>query len=252
MKIAFFDSGIGGLTVFQEALRLFPNEDYLYFSDADHAPYGARSQEEVEELIANAIDFLAYQKVDIVVLACHTASRLMQKKLQTKYDFPVIEMESGLTTKQFQNKDKKVLICGTDLSVKTWEKHLQTAPIHADYLSLQELIIFAENGDFFAPRAFQYLYQKLHAFNWEEYQAILLGCTHFPFFKPQFQDIVPRHIQLLDGAHKTVQQLAHYIQYPSRKRNNAIQYFVSEAPKPAACFLKYIKALTFNKEHFKI
>lgn len=248
MKIAFFDSGIGGLTVFYEALRLFPNEDYLYFSDAKYAPYGGRSQEEVKELIANAIHFLAHQEVDIVVLACHTASKLMRAELEAKYDFPIIGMETGLDATHFQQRDKKVLICGTDLSIKVWENHLQSYPICADYLSLQKLVLFAENRQFFMPEIFQYLYQQLNGFAWENYQAILLGCTHFPFFKSQIQDILPAHIQILDGGYATIQKLSNYIRKSNRKQQNTIQYFISGKPKPVAFFSNYVEALKLEKE----
>lgn len=250
MRIAFFDSGIGGLTVFQKALHLFPNEDYIYFADSDNAPYGSRSKEEAQRLIETAIAFLAKKDIDVLVLACHTASKLMREKLQNQYDFPVIGMESGLEASHFQNTAKKILVCGTDLSVKAWEKHFQQYPINADYFSLQQLITLAEKRNFYSSDAFSYLYQKLTPFEWENYQAILLGCTHFPFFKRQIQDILPAPIQILDGGYATIQKLGNYIKNPNRKQKNSIQYFISGKPKPVAYFFNYLEVLKLEKERF--
>lgn len=243
MKIAFFDSGIGGLTVLKEALCLFPNEEYIYFADSDHAPYGAKSQQEVESLIADAVAFLVHQNIEALVLACHTASRLMKEKLQAQYDFPVIGMETGLEKRHFQNNNKKVLVTGTDLSIKAWQQYFCTQELAADYYSLQGLIPFAEKGDFYTSEVFSYIYQKLAFVDWTQYQAILLGCTHFPFYKNQIRDIVPGHIEILDGSSATVQQFGKYIPNFYQNQDNDIQYFISGEPMTADYFLKYNRTL---------
>ncbi|MFK7979343.1 MAG: glutamate racemase, partial [Saprospiraceae bacterium] len=252
MRIAFFDSGIGGLTVFYEALHLFPNEDYIYFADSDNAPYGSRSKKEVQRLIGEAIAFLAKKDIDVLVLACHTASKLMKEKLQNEYDFRVIGMESGLEADHFQNTAKKILICGTDLSVKVWEKHFQQDSINPDYLSLQQLITLAEKRNFYSSDAFSYLYQKLTSFEWENYQAILLGCTHFPFYRRQIQDILPTSIQILDGGYATIKKLGSYIKKTNQKQNNNIQYFISGKPKPTAYFFNYLETLKLEQERLAL
>lgn len=240
MKIAFFDSGIGGLTVLKEALHQFPNQDYIYFADSDHAPYGSRSQSEVEGLIADVADFLARKNIDALVLACHTASRLMREKLQAKYDFPVIGMESGLEEVHFQNLDKKILVTGTDLSIKAWANHFQNQPIDADYLSLQKLIVFAENGEFHSTQVFDFLYQKLAEIDWNQYQAILLGCTHFPFFTTQIQTLLPSHVKVLDGSYSTVQKLSEHILISNQSSFANIDYFVSKKSMPVRNIFEYI------------
>jgi len=243
MKIAFFDSGIGGLTVFKEALRLFPNEDYIYFSDALYAPYGGRSKQEVERLIIEAVDFLAQQDIDVLVIACHTASILMTEKLSRRYHFPIIGMKSGIADLYPLNSFKKTLICGTDLSVHFWENRLQSHPINAEFLSLQKLVRFAENFEFDSSASFDYLYDKLTNINWTNYEAILLGCTHFPFFKRQIRTLIPEHIEILDGGQQTVQELQQFIPNPNFKGVNTIDYFISKKRQPARFFSKYFDVL---------
>ena len=240
MKIAFFDSGISGLTVLKEALRQFPNEEYIYFADSDHAPYGSRPPSEVEALIADAADFLARKNIDALVLACHTASRLMRKKLQAKYNFPVIGMATGLDEFHYQNTVKKVLVTGTDLSIKAWVQYFQKRGIKADYLSLQKLIVFAENREFHSSRVFDFLYQKLATIDCNSYQAILLGCTHFPFFTTQIQTLLPSPIKVLDGSYATVQKLSKHILISNQSSFANIDYFVSRKPMPVRNIFEYI------------
>lgn len=242
MKIAFFDSGIGGLTVLKEAFSLLPYEDYIYFSDARYAPYGARPQQEVECLIADAIDFLAHQDIDALVIACHTASRLMKEKLQAKYDFPIIGMETGLDDSLFQNNEKSILVTGTNLSVKAWKQYFQGQNVRADYCSLQELIVFAEKLEFDTKQVSDYLTQKLEQYDWQAFQAILLGCTHFPFFRPQFQAILPNDVQIIDGSLATIQKLATLVS-PSEARPTTIEYFISKTSQSTTLLHPYFELL---------
>lgn len=88
LPIAFFDSGVGGLTVLREALRLLPRERYLYFADSDHAPYGVRPKEEVRQLVLAAADFLAEQGIKALVVACNTGTSAAIDDLRQQYIFP--------------------------------------------------------------------------------------------------------------------------------------------------------------------
>ncbi|MFK8103237.1 MAG: glutamate racemase [Saprospiraceae bacterium] len=244
MKIAFFDSGIGGLTVMAEALRLFPNEDYLYFSDALYAPYGSRSPREVKALIIDAVDFLASKNIDILVIACHTASRLMATKLRSRnYPFKIIEMQAGIAGPTYLNRNKKNLICATDLSRKIWKEQLSPTNIKADYLSLQELVVFAENFEFDSAELFEYLFLKFATINWDHYHSVVLGCTHFPFFKNQLQSILPKSVQVIDGSLATAKKIGKYIQPTPPLSTNAMECFISKTSVDTAMILKYLEVL---------
>ena len=70
MQIGFFDSGIGGLTVLHQAKRAMPQEDYLYYADTDHVPYGRKTKEEIKQYVQEAVDFIAEQGVKALVVAC--------------------------------------------------------------------------------------------------------------------------------------------------------------------------------------
>ena len=74
MKIAFFDSGVGGLTVLSEALRQLPDEEYIYYADTDNAPYGVKSSARVKNLVLKAAENLVETGIDALVVACNTAN----------------------------------------------------------------------------------------------------------------------------------------------------------------------------------
>ncbi|WP_170927418.1 glutamate racemase, partial [Gottfriedia acidiceleris] len=90
MRIAFFDSGIGGLTVLNEALKKLPNEDFLYFADTLHVPYGTKSKEEVSTFVKKSVEMIIKEDVKALVIACNTATSIAVNELREMYDFPII------------------------------------------------------------------------------------------------------------------------------------------------------------------
>src|SRR5690625_7846633 len=76
MRIGFLDSGIGGITVLHQALKYLPNDDYIFYADSSHVPYGVKPKEVVKEYIFDAADFLAHQNVKALVVACNTATSI--------------------------------------------------------------------------------------------------------------------------------------------------------------------------------
>ena len=74
MPIGFFDSGVGGLSVLREAIKLMPNENYIYFGDSKNAPYGVKNVDDVKELTYNAFKLLRKKGAKAVVVACNTAT----------------------------------------------------------------------------------------------------------------------------------------------------------------------------------
>lgn len=241
MKIAFLDSGIGGLTVCNTARNLFPNATYIYYADSDNAPYGKKTQEEIKQLVFQAIDFLAQFDIDALVIACHTATRLFLKELQNSFlfDFPIIGMTTGLNPLRASHSDKKTLFCATDITVQVLEKeYRETGHIDGnkklEFLSLQELVIWAERFQFDRPEVYNYLEKIFSQYDWEEYQTMVLGCTHFPFFKNQIQDLLPAHIHIVDGSESTTMQLLNALPYSGERYPTGFEYYISGKPVSSA------------------
>ncbi len=218
MHIGFFDSGIGGLSVLKEALQLLPSENYLYYADTRHVPYGPKSREEVRGYVFEAVDFLVQQGIKALVIACNTATIVTVSDLRKKYGFPIIGMEPAVKPAVEKNKKnhKRVLVLATELALKGEKYRSLVAKVEGrhivDSLPLPELVEFAESYVFDESIVVPCLKEKLSGFDLEQYGTVVLGCTHFPLFKAHFNKILPPHIDLIDGSLGTVRHLKNLLE----------------------------------------
>lgn len=214
MNIVFFDSGIGGLTVLREASRTLPNESYVYYADTRHVPYGTHTKEEVFGFVASCIDeILAEHPVKAIVIACNTATSVAIEPLRARYPFPIIGMEPAVkpALQAVRESRRKVLVTATPLTLKE-EKFRRLvgsleAPEHIDSLALPGLVRLAEDGRFDGPEAIAYLQEQFVRYDWRSYGAIVLGCTHFVFFRDTIRRLLPDHVAIMDGNTGTVRQM---------------------------------------------
>ncbi len=246
LPIAFFDSGIGGLTVLHEALKILPNENYIYFSDGDNAPYGTRPKEEVRELVLKAVEFIANQGIKALVVACNTATSVAIEDLRRIYDFPVIGMEPAVKPAVVGSK-KRVLVFATELTLKEEKFKNLVARVDmgqvVDYLPLQELVMFAERFEFDEEKITPYLKSKLADYDLSKYGAVVLGCTHFLFFKKSMEKVLPPSIQIIDGNLGTVNNLKNKLGKNLNDGPGNIHYFLSGNAMDAAFFEKFLRYL---------
>lgn len=245
--IGFFDSGIGGLTVLHEALKMLPNEHYIYFSDGDNAPYGLRPKEEVRDLTLDAVAFLAKQGIKALVVACNTATSVAIEDVRRSYDFPVIGMEPAVKPAVMSGNRKRVLVFATELTLKEEKFKNLVARVDTeqvvDYLPLQELVMFAERFDFDEYKIIPYLKAKLDGLDLSRYGAVVLGCTHFLFFKKYMEKVLPPEIQIIDGNLGTVKNLKNKLGEHLNDGPGNVTYFLSKKPMPAAHFEKFLQFL---------
>lgn len=247
MKIGFFDSGIGGLSVLHEALKILPNEQYVYFSDGKNIPYGTKTREQVRDLVFAAFDFLAGHGLKAAVVACNTATSVAIEDLRLRHDFPIIGMEPAVKPAVEHSAGKRVLVFATELTLRLEKFHNLVARVDADrrvdYLPLQELVVWAERFEFDDAVILPYLHEKLGGVDWSEYGAVVLGCTHFPFFGRQFRQIVPPHVQIVDGNRGTVNNLVQKLGSNLSAGPGSVAYFLSGERREAAEFERYFKLL---------
>jgi glutamate racemase len=213
MKIGFFDSGIGGITVLHDTLKILPNEDYIYFADTSNVPYGTKSKEEVRKFILNAVEFIVKQGVKAIVIACNTATSVAIEEVRANYSIPIIGMEPAVKPAVESNKeiDKRVLITATALTLKEEKLHNLIAKVDnehiVDLLPLPRLVEFAEKLEFSEDLVMPYLKEELSRFDLNNYGTIVLGCTHFSYFKDMVRNIVPPHMNVIDGNLGTANHL---------------------------------------------
>lgn len=212
MRIAFFDSGIGGLTVLHQAKKRMPQEDYLYYADTDHVPYGKKTKEEIRRYVQDAVDFIASQDVKALVVACNTATSVAIQSLRARYNFPILGMEPAVKP-AVRNavSSKRVLVTATPVTLreqKLQELLLQVDQSHkTDLLPLPKLVELAEQGSFYDGQAEAYLRELLVDTDITKYCTVVLGCTHFNYFKDSFRLVFGNDVTLLDGSGGTVNNL---------------------------------------------
>jgi glutamate racemase len=213
MKIGFFDSGIGGLTVLYDTLKLLPNEDYIYYADTLNVPYGPKPKEEVKKYILNAVDFIIKQGVKAVVIACNTATSVAIEELRAKYDIPIIGMEPAVKPAVEKNRDinKRVLVTATELTIK--EERLQNLISKldnehvVDLLPLPGLVKFSEGLEFSDEIVLPYLKEELSKYDIRNYETIVLGCTHFSYYRDMFKKLAGKQVNIIDGNNGTAKNL---------------------------------------------
>lgn len=211
MKIGIFDSGVGGITVLKEALNQLPNMEYIYYADTANVPYGTKPKEEVKGYIFDVVRFLAKKDIDALIIACNTATSIAVNELREKYDFPIIGMEPAVKPAVEKSEDKKVLVTATPLTLKEKKFYDLVTKLNSedivDPLPLPKLVKFAEDFIFNEDIIIPYLEEKLSSYNLDDYSTIVLGCTHFPFYREYFRKIVPKHIDIIDGNQGTIKHL---------------------------------------------
>ncbi|GFZ30216.1 glutamate racemase 2 [Clostridium zeae] len=213
MKIGFFDSGIGGITVLHDTLKVLPNEDYIYYADTLNVPYGPKPKEEVKKYIFNAVEFIIEQGVKAIVIACNTATSVAIADLRAKYSVPIIGMEPAVkpAVEKNKNANKRVLVTATALTLK--EEKLQNLITKlddehiVDLLPLPGLVQYSEKFEFEEEVVLPYLKEQLLNYDLNNYETIVLGCTHFSYYKDMFRKLLPSQINIIDGNAGTARNL---------------------------------------------
>jgi glutamate racemase len=213
-KIAFFDSGIGGLSILAEAIKQLPAEDYLYFADNLHAPYGTKSRAQVLDYAKFSVEQILKYQIKALVIACNTATSIAAEELRKSYSIPVIGMEPAVkpAIKLNYSNNKKVLVLATDLTLHQPKYYSLLSQLDTqtkvDSLATPELVRFVEELVFNETEISNYFNQKLEQFDLSNYGAIVLGCTHFIFYKNFLKNYLPNHIKIVDGSTGTIKRLS--------------------------------------------
>ena len=216
MKTAFFDSGIGGLSVLHEARRQMPEEDFIFYADCIHAPYGEKAPADVQRYVDRAVDFLIENGAQAIVLACNTATSVACTALRRRLSVPVIGMEPAAKMALDLDGTRRVLVAATPVTTRGEKLHELMVRVDrqhlVDLLALPQLVRFAEADDFSRETVLPYLRRALAPFDLSAYSSLVLGCTHFNYFKDSFRALLPAGMRLLDGNAGTVRQLKRRLQ----------------------------------------
>jgi glutamate racemase len=208
--IGIFDSGIGGITIYQEIHMLLPNENIIYLADSKNAPYGGKSKEKIIEYSIKNTEFLLNKNCKIIVVACNTASTNAVKYLRDHYQVPFIRVQPAIKPAALNSKTKTVGILATNGTLKS-ELLYETSQRFATGVCVVEqvgegLVSLIESGETNSKEMTALLNKYLQPMLAKDIDQLVLGCTHYPFLIPQIKEIVGNKVNILDSGEAIARQ----------------------------------------------
>lgn len=201
--IAFFDSGVGGVTVFEKLKKLLPKENYIYFGDLKNVPYGAKTKEELLNISREIFDFFTSKNVKAVVMACNTTSANVYEEIKNDYDFkiyPIIQSCAGAIA---QMPIKKVGIFATEATIKSgaYAKELQkhNPDLQVIEISCPTWVRIVEENLQDEKTSVEQVKFYLDKMTLNKPDKIVLGCTHYPYLINILEQFVPKSM-LIDPS----------------------------------------------------
>lgn len=246
--IGVFDSGIGGLTVVKELIELMPNEEYIYFGDTARMPYGPRPAEQILEFMHEILDFFAERKIKMAVVACNTMTALGIDIAKKQYPFSLVGVNAGVELALSVSSRKNIGVIATQATIASG-KHARVAQekekeaiVYSQACPKLVPLIEAEEieGEQIESAVAEYLLPMKQA----GVEAVILGCTHYPFVSAVIEKIVGSDVRLINPARETAMDAYQILQQQgklsTRKQGKVKLCFsadVEQAKKMAAYML---------------
>lgn len=215
--IGVFDSGSGGLSVLREIRKVLPGEDYVYFADNAHCPYGEKSREYIIDRAREITGFLIGRGCRAVVVACNTATAAAISVLRSEYDIPFIGMEPAVKPAALRTRTGVIGVLATAGTLKG-SKYLQTKDACASGVEVVEhvgkgFVELVEKGIMSGPLAEDTVRESVSPLIEAGADVIVLGCTHYPFLRDVIVKVVrelapDREIGIIDPAPAVARRLA--------------------------------------------
>ena len=211
--IGIFDSGLGGISVLKEAVHLMPNEHFIFYGDNENAPYGTKTQEQIDSCVQNVVDQLLQRDVKALLIACNTATAASAKRLRSELTIPVIGMEPALKPAHELRHGGQILVLATPATLHM-DKFLHLMELYGEGAVPVEgygIVERVEDGQVRGERILSVLHGLLDEHLKKKTDAIVLGCTHYPLIREALAQVAPG-VPLIDGNLGTVRQLGRVLE----------------------------------------
>lgn len=223
--IGFFDSGVGGTSIWKEVHQLLPYENSIYLADSKNAPYGQKSKDEIIALSIKNTEYLLNKNAKIIVVACNTATTNAIKVLREKYKIPFIGIEPAIKPAALNSQTHTIGILATKgtLNSELFHQNIQNYSnvkiIEQIGYNLVELI---ENGKLHSEEMTQLLKLYIEPMVKNNIDYLVLGCTHYPYLIPQIKEIIPNKIKIIDSGEAVAKQTKNILIQKNLLNINAI------------------------------
>jgi len=239
VSIGVFDSGFGGLTVLRELVNRIPDADYLYFGDTARLPYGSKSAETVARYAIEAAHFLEHRGIDMLVVACNTATALALPAISDAVKVKVEGVvEPGAERAASISRRKRVVVIGTEATIAShaYLHALTRRNINACEKACPLLVPLIEEGwtDHPVTQQVAHIYLDQYFHNYEDGpDTLVLGCTHYPLIKSVLRSVAPWRVEIVDSAESTAAVVCKHLgrdgHQPADKPAGNISYFVTDS-----------------------
>ncbi len=211
LPVAVFDSGLGGISVLKELVKLLPNENFIYYGDTANAPYGVKSADEVKQLTFSVYERLRTEGVKAFVIACNTATSVAAAELREKYPNDIIiGVEPALKPAASCKEHPTVAVLATPLTLKETkfarllERFGESARVIP--FACAGLVEFVERGETSGEGLDAFLGELFAPLMNEKLDAVVLGCTHYPLVKSAISKALGDGVLLFDGSEGTARE----------------------------------------------
>ena len=208
--VGVFDSGVGGISVLRQLAATLPSESFVYFGDSANAPYGEKTRDQVARMSRDIVDRLLDEGAKAIVIACNTATSVAAASLRADYaHVPIIGVEPALKPATEQPGVKRILVMATPITLRLDKYQLLAEKWGSGHEVIDApcpgLAARIEKGDLESPDIYELLEDLVGSYA-GAVDAVVLGCTHYPFIARQIREVVG-DVPLFDGAYGTALQL---------------------------------------------
>lgn len=211
LPIGVFDSGVGGVSVLAEMMKILPEENFIYYADSANAPYGTKTADEVQRYSLDIANYLHSLGIKALVVACNTATSVAINEIRARLDIPVIGMEPALKPAVECAGRGKIVVMATPMTLKEKKFHnlLHRYDEQKEIMLLPcpGLVELIEKGCRSGPEIRAYLGELFRPVDQKALSAIVLGCTHYIFIKDVIRQLVDDCVHIIDGNCGTAKQL---------------------------------------------
>lgn len=208
--IGIFDSGVGGTSIWKEIKTMLPNESTIYLADSKNAPYGHKSQKEIQALSIKNTEKLIDLGAKIIVVACNTATTNAIDLLREKYNIPFIGIEPAIKPAALKSKTKQIGILATKGTLQS-SLFSKTSELYANNINVIEvigegLVPIVENNKIDSIETFRLLETFLNPMIKANIDYLVLGCSHYPYLLPQIKKILSKNVVIIDSGEAVARQ----------------------------------------------
>lgn len=248
-KIGVFDSGIGGVTVLKELVKVLPKLHYSYYSDSANNPYGDKTDDEICIISDKIVENFIKDDCKAVVIACNTASAKAAKYLREKYSIPIIAIEPAYKMVHDLAYDKSTIVMATKGTIESEKFHQLYDKYNnnkTDLLACKGLADVIEEGN--GEKIKKYLEKNLSEYK-GKVENVVLGCTHYPLIQNEIKEVLG-DVEFFNGAHSLAQHLKEILITENLLEENEdgkIEFYdSSNSEYKKDRFFMYLKSDKFN------